>query len=63
MADKEVKLCECCEEAPARLRIMVTDMEGLLLNEEAVCLGCAEYRPGPNTVKFETCVGHIETDY
>jgi hypothetical protein len=62
MTDK-VKMCECCEEAPARLRITVADMDGTLRNEEAVCLGCAEYRPGPNTVKFETCIGAIETDY
>lgn len=41
-ADDEKKpMCECCEEQPVARKIMMTSMDGLLIDQLTVCIDCA----------------------
>ena len=40
-ADEKKPMCDCCEEQPATRKLMLTKMDGILLDEVKLCDDCA----------------------
>lgn len=46
--EKEVKMCQCCEEQQAAIRLDLTDLDGILFDTMLLCAKCA---PGVSVMK------------